>query len=547
MVRTLDATLQLADGVGLVSRLWRPEGEGPWPVLVMRQPYGRAIASTVTYAHPSWYASHGFLVVVQDVRGRGGSQGRFDGFAQEAADGAATVRWARTLEGSNGRVGSYGFSYQGLTQLLNSGGDGESGGGCGDALPDCLAPAMCGLDERRHWASEGGAHWWALGLGWALQLAAEGCRRRGDEAGWRQIRRSLQQGHFTDEGLALLERHDPGGMGLRWLRQDPSRPEGWTVHTVAPALLRRPVLLIGGWHDPHLNGVLDLWARSRAAGGRPGLVIGAWSHLDWNGGLDSELLAFFQRHLQEATVAAPSPAAAPEPPIRLQCCASGTWHSAGDPSELQGAALSWSLHSNGLAAVRCDEGELRPAGNLAGGAAGSGVVVLVHDPWRPVPGRGGHLGLEPGPVQRADLDRRADVACFSSAPLEHDLWLLGSVRLQLRVSADQPSFDLCSALSEVSPDGRSVRQLSTGVARFGPAEAAATGPRSLALQPLATLVAAGQRLRLSVAAAAWPLIAVNPGDCSLPAGGSSAAHRVISLTLELDGSRLGLEPLIRAN
>lgn len=175
------------------------------------------------------------------------------------------------------------------------------------------------------------------------------------------------------------------------------------------------------------------------------------------------------------------------------------------------------------------------------------MVVLVHDPWRPVPGRGGHLGLVPGPVERADLDRRADVACFSSVPLEHDLWLLGTFRLQLRVSADQPSFDLCAAFSEVSPDGRSVRQLSTGVARIGPGTIAGDGFSSLTLQPLATLVAAGQRLRLSVAAAAWPLIAVNAGDGSLPAGGSSAEHRVISLTLDLDGSGLGLEPLVRAN
>lgn len=541
MVRIRDATLRLADGVRLASRLWYPDGEGPWPVLVMRQPYGRAIASTVTYAHPRWYAGHGFLVVVQDVRGRGLSDGRFDGFAQEAADGAATIRWARDLEGSNGRVGTYGFSYQGLTQLLNSAGSGDDG-----ALPDCLAPAMCGLDERLHWASDGCAHWWALGLGWALQLAAEGCRRRDDEAGWREIRRSLQQGHFTDEGLALLERHDPSGMGLRWLRQDPASPEGWTVHTAPPALLQRPMLLIGGWHDPHLNGVLDLWLRARAAGGSPGLVIGAWSHLDWHGGLDVELLAFFRRHLQDPPSPPTAPPPAAEAPIRLQCCATGSWHSPtlptpGDPQAP--AAIAWTLHSGGLAAIRWDEGELRPAGEPEGG----GVVVLVHDPWRPAPGRGGHLGPVPGPVERADLDRRTDVACFSTAPLEHDLWLLGTLRLQLRVSADQPSFDLCAALSEVGPDGRSSRQLTTGVARFGPGEAAATAHRSVALQPLATLVAAGQRLRLSVAAAAWPLIAVNPGDGSLPAGGSSSAHRVISLTLELAGSRLGLEPLIRAN
>ncbi|MDM7953272.1 MAG: CocE/NonD family hydrolase [Cyanobium sp. CZS 25K] len=551
MVRVRDATLLLADGLRLVSRLWHPEGPGPWPVLVMRQPYGRAIASTVTYAHPSWYASHGFLVVVQDVRGRGLSDGRFDGFTQEAADGAATIRWARALEGSNGRVGTYGFSYQGLTQLLNDGG-GSTGNISKDttdeaALPDCLAPAMCGLDERLHWASEGGAHWWALGLGWALQLAAEGCRRRGDEAAWQDIRRSLERGSFTDEGLALLERHDPGGMGLRWLRRDPAGPEGWTIHTAAPALLRRPLLLIGGWHDPHLNGVLDLWQRARSAGGDPRLVIGAWSHLDWNGGLDNELLAFFRRHLQDSAATAPAATVAPTvAPIRLQCAATGTWHSLTLPEATSAAAaepIGWSLHSRGLAAIRWDEGELLKAA----APSGRGQVVLVHDPWRPVPGRGGHLGPVPGPVERADLDRRTDVACFTTAPLEAPLRLLGIFRLRLRVHADQPSFDLCAALSEVGPDGRSVRQLCTGAARFGPGAMAAEAHRCLALQPLATLVAAGQRLRLSLAAAAWPQIAVNPGDGTLPAGGSGSGHRVISLTLNLEDSHLSLEPLIRAN
>ena len=170
------------DGTRLISRFWSPPvGNGPWPALLMRQPYGRAIASTVTYAHPSWYAAHGFLVVVQDVRGRGDSEGDFRGFGQEAPDGADAVRWVRQLPNCNGRVGTYGFSYQGLSQLLNA-------AGSPDALPDCLAPAMAGLDERRHWASEGGAHWWALGLGWGLQLAAQRCARDGDAEGWQAIR-----------------------------------------------------------------------------------------------------------------------------------------------------------------------------------------------------------------------------------------------------------------------------------------------------------------------------------------------------------------------
>ena len=70
-----EAWMVCPDGTRLASSIWAPEAGGPWPVLLMRQPYGRAIASTVTYAHPSWYARHGFLVVVQDVRGRGASEG----------------------------------------------------------------------------------------------------------------------------------------------------------------------------------------------------------------------------------------------------------------------------------------------------------------------------------------------------------------------------------------------------------------------------------------------------------------------------------------
>ncbi len=539
MVLRRDASLTLPDGVRLMSSVWRPDGDGPWPVLLMRQPYGRAIASTVTYAHPSWYASHGFLVVVQDVRGRGDSQGDFRGFVQEAADTAATVRWARRLEGSNGRLGTYGFSYQGLTQLL-----GEASSTDGPSWPDALAPAMCGLDERGHWASDGGAHWWALGVGWALQLAAEGCRRRGDDRAWGEIRRSLTQGSFTEDGLALLERHDPEAMGLAWLKRNPARSGGWTTHPVPEGLLRRPLLLIGGWYDPHLRGVLDLWRRSRAAGGRPRLQIGAWSHLDWHGGSDSDQLAFFRRHLVGDPTGSPEPADA-EAAIRIQCCSTGRWHSLldplPDPEPL--AAAGWSLHSAGLAAIRSDEGELLPAVQQAG----RGRVVLVHDPWRPVPGRGGHLGLDPGPVERGDLDRRADVACFTTSPLNAPLWLLGTFQLGLRVTADQPSFDLCGALSLVSADGGSVRQLVTGLARFEAGSDPPDGLRTLQFQPIAALVESGQRLRLSLAAAAWPQIAVNPGDGRLPAGGSGPSHRVISLSLELEASRLSLAPLVRAN
>ena len=83
------------DGVRLDADVYRPEGSGPFPVLLMRQPYGRAIASTVTYAHPSWYARRGYIVAIQDVRGRGTSEGEFDLLATERDDGCDAVQWRR--------------------------------------------------------------------------------------------------------------------------------------------------------------------------------------------------------------------------------------------------------------------------------------------------------------------------------------------------------------------------------------------------------------------------------------------------------------------
>ncbi|MFM2380899.1 MAG: hypothetical protein RLZZ143_3482, partial [Cyanobacteriota bacterium] len=69
------ASLITKDGISLVADIYRPDSRESFPILLMRQPYGKAIASTVVYAHPSWYARQGYIVVIQDVRGRGNSTG----------------------------------------------------------------------------------------------------------------------------------------------------------------------------------------------------------------------------------------------------------------------------------------------------------------------------------------------------------------------------------------------------------------------------------------------------------------------------------------
>ncbi len=523
-----DSWIEAADGLALRCRIWFPTGNGPWPVLLMRQPYGRAIASTITYAHPHWYADHGYVVVVQDVRGRGESEGTFLGFRQEAADGSTTLAWLRSQSWCNGRIGSYGFSYQGLSQLLLS---------AADQLPDALAPAMAGLDERLHWASEGGCHWWALGLAWGLQLAAQSAQRRGDQQTWQEIQARLESQSFLRDGLELLERHDPQGMAAGWFRQDPGAEEGWHVHEPPAALWRKPMLLIGGWHDPHLRGVLDLWQRSRSAGGEPLLRLGAWSHLRWQGGVDRLQLRFFDRHLRDREGPEPGVAELPAEPCWMEDLASNRWQ---PRSPQQCSHQRWGLTSQGLAAVDTTEGRLTPEGT------GSGSVTVVHDPWRPLPGRGGHLGLDAGLVDRGDLDQRCDVACFNSAPCEQSIELIGQPLLQLSAAADQPGFDLCVALSVLKANG-AVLQCSSGVVRQRGEGCLQQTSRRVALQPLLLTLQPGERLRLSIGLAAWPQIAVNPGDGSLPRGPASAESRVISVTLSLEGASFSIEPMIGAN
>ena len=114
-----DVSMLLSDGTRLSTDIYRPKSDALLPSLLMRLPYDKRIAeSTVGYAHPSWYASHGYQVVVQDTRGCFLSEGSFYPFANEGIDGFEAVEWAARLPGSDGRVSTFGSSYSGLAQLL---------------------------------------------------------------------------------------------------------------------------------------------------------------------------------------------------------------------------------------------------------------------------------------------------------------------------------------------------------------------------------------------------------------------------------------------
>src|SRR6266849_3407067 len=89
-----DLRLTLADGVSLSANVYTPNRPGRYPTLLMRLPYGARVASAPVYRHPAWYASQGFCVVIQDVRGTGRSGGTFYPRRDELPDTLATIEWA---------------------------------------------------------------------------------------------------------------------------------------------------------------------------------------------------------------------------------------------------------------------------------------------------------------------------------------------------------------------------------------------------------------------------------------------------------------------
>lgn len=529
------------DGIRLDADVYYPKGEGPWPVLLMRQPYGRAIASTVVYAHPTWYAAHGYIVVIQDVRGRGTSEGKFDLFAHEVDDGYDSVQWAAQLPDSNGSVGMYGFSYQGMTQLYAA-----------QAKPPelkTLAPAMVGYDLYHDWAYENGALRLQAGLGWAIQLAAETARLKKDTAAFNALRAASRNLPLNGPVAAypeILKQHAPDSFWHDWLAH-PQNDDYWQSLKPNLADVDLPMLHVGGWFDPYLTGDIRLFKkmaeRSRYA---QHFWIGPWSHIPWSrqvgdmdfgpeamSPIDSLQIQWFEHWLKNKDTGLLG-----QPPVWLFEMISGQWRSFEHwPSK--STTQTYRFKSSGLAAMREDDGAL-VLSHAKDSAATTVPDILVHDPWRPVPSLGGHASFPSGSFERSAIDCRSDVLTYTTGLLEADLSVAGNVTVMLNVEADASSYDLCAVLSVVCPDHR-VFNLTQGYKRI---DGGQTQTIFLPLHPTCFRLMAGQALRLSLSAACFPAYTVNAGTRTyfldtVP----TMEHRIITLTLYRGDNTLITLPL----
>src|ERR1039458_1281468 len=137
--------VSMRDGVKLVADIYQPETEGKFPVLLERTPYNRPGGA----GSASAMAAHGYVVIIQDTRGRFDSQGEFYPFRYESQDGYDTVEWAAKLPYADGKVGMFGGSYVGGTLMEWFASSGSSG-----LAVDTLLRRAAGLEDPKSWVTQ---------------------------------------------------------------------------------------------------------------------------------------------------------------------------------------------------------------------------------------------------------------------------------------------------------------------------------------------------------------------------------------------------------
>lgn len=461
-----EVTCALRDGTRLRTVLLVPHGSGPWPALLTRHPYDATRDEHDGMLDVGRLVAAGYLVALQDVRGRFGSEGVFDPCAQEVADGVDAVAWLAALPECTGVVGMWGASYASETQFSALLG----GAPALRAIAPAMTPAMSALDGFRF---RGGVPEIGSTLAWSHYAIAPDLIARIDSA--REREAEQMRWEATERAIATRDAFRAGAphadadaeaivaWGLDRLRE----PLGSAHHRAGKIVDRIdaidiPVFLIGGWFDVFLGSTLEtyrrLLRRAKDTGGPvPRLLVGPWSHdnmsgriaevdfgpgasadeLDGSGDLTAQHVRWFDATLRAGAV--------DMPPVRVFLMGSNRWV---EPDEFPPRD------------TRMLELYLSAEESLATEPTGSGERRLISDPASPVPTCGGAVLLfapfEAGPVDQAAIESRQDVVSWRTVPLAEELTVMGAVRAVVHLATTGTDADVVVRLCDEHPDGSSL-------------------------------------------------------------------------------------------
>jgi uncharacterized protein len=510
----LDVPARMRDGVTLRANVYRPPGEGPWPTLLTRTPYGKDDVDALLWLEPVRAAHRGFLVVIQDTRGRFASDGEWSPFAFEREDGYDAVEWAARLPGSNGRVGMFGDSYVGNTQWMAAVEQPPSLG--------AIAPALTWSEPLDGLLGRGGALELGLALRWTLETGAAHLARLALSEQERHERLAAlldAYDRLAADGYRDLPVHDTAALrgadfpdlGTIGMLRDAAIPDRCRV-AGRHARVLVPTLHIGGWHDIFLQGTLENYAAMRALGRPARLVVGPWTHSTFvdpigeqcfgvrshrlgapahaEGDLTDLQLAWLRRRLViDAPLEQPDEGA----PVRIFVMGRNAWRDETAWPPARARVQRWHLSSGGTLGHEAPAADAQP-------------TEFVYDPADPVPTLGGQTVLArafpAGPYDQARIEARADVGVFTSDPLETELEVTGRVRVVLHAESSAPSTDWIARLCDVHPDGRSFN-VCDGIVRI--AQGAHDCQRiEIDLWSTSNAFLPGHRLRVHVTSSSFP-------------------------------------------
>ena len=519
IVASHDVMVEMRDGVRLATDIYRPAGpdgspvEGRFPTLLGRTSYDKR--NPVLWVEPvaRFFTRHGYVTVVQDLRGRGGSQGVGQYFhcanVNEGRDGYDTIEWIAAQPWSSGRVGMTGSSHGGIVQNMA-------------ALyrPPHLTALWVDVTPVSAFARmsrEGGAM--ALHMYAALYLHAfdapeirdDPVARRRIERGAENLREELRKqpfrpGHTPIAAVPNLEEvlfhyYREGGYTDFWRQECVDQTGHWDRFADIPAVFS------SGWYDPFATDAAEQFlelTRRNAAPQR--LLLGPWNHGGMRGfgsthlhevdfGPDArwgdevycrERLRWFDRWLKDIDTGVEADA-----PVRLFVMGGG------DGGRTEAGRLRHGGRWRGEDRWPPAAAVATPYYLRAGGALSpeppeepGETVCWTHDPRHPVPTLGGavagffewielppgmdrayltprarmHSVVPDGPLhqrERPDLpgcrppyplmSERADVLVFQTPPLAEDIEVTGPIEVRLHVSSSAPDSDITAKLLDIHP------------------------------------------------------------------------------------------------
>jgi len=538
--------IPMRDGVHLLATVALPEGQGPFPVVLVRTAYNRAGISGAEFT------KCGLAFVVQDCRGRYGSEGEWYPFTSEAQDGFDTLEWIAAQPWCNGRIGMFGDSYLAGTQFYVA--------PMGNPHLVALNPRFMSGDLWRNAYYCGGAFSLALTFSWLCFEVASRTSGAGLLAEF-DVGRLLR-------GLPLLTLDEKSGCGSVKAYRDyvshDRRDRFWRALGVRDKMGRfnMPVLLTGGWYDyypgetfANYQSLVDQ-APTRALAESHRVVVGPWTHgispSSRLGQLDfgPEALREGDSTLRwlECLLKGGDPKDFQAAPIRIFVMGANLWRDEYEWPLARTKLVRFYLHSDGATNSLLGSGLLSPKSPVR-----EPRDRYVYDPGNPVPTLGGNHSIGPynpglyelalpGPYDQRPVERRDDVLVYTTDILIQDTEVTGPVDVTLFAATSAPDTDFVARLTDVYPDGRSIN-ITEGVIRARFRERHWDDPKLvkpgralrylIELQPTSNSFKKGHRIRLDLTSSNFPLWDRNLNTGHSP--GTDSEMRIAEQTIYHDG------------